>query len=260
MIVATWNVNSVRSRLPRILSWLERRRPMVACLQETKVVDENFPHADFEAAGYQVAVFGQKTYNGVAVLSRHQITSITRNLPSDPPDADRRLLHVRTGDIHVINIYAPNGREIGHPMYEYKLDWYARLNRYLRQTFSPEDPVLLGGDFNIAPADMDVWDPARWRDQNMSSPAERQVFSQLLDWGLTDSIRALHPAEPLFTWWDYRQGAFHRGWGLRIDHILLSPPLADRCRTAAVEREERKGEKPSDHAPVYIELEQREQA
>lgn len=255
MIIGTWNVNSIRSRLPRVLSWLERRQPAVACLQETKVVDENFPAADFEAAGYQVSIFGQKTYNGVAILSRHQITEIARNLPSDPPDADRRLLHVQTAGIHVINLYAPNGREVGHPMYEYKLDWYNRLNRYLRETFSPTEPVVLCGDFNIAPADDDVWDPALWEGQNLCSSPEREEYHKMLAWGFTDSIRSRHPVEQIFTWWDYRQGAFHRGWGLRIDHILLSPPLAARCRAAVVEREERKGEKPSDHAPVYVELE-----
>lgn len=248
--VATWNVNSIRARLPRLLAWLERRKPDIVCLQETKVTDEEFCHADLGPLGYHCLAFGEKTYNGVAILSREEPTEVRRGLPDDEEGAQRRFLAATFGPLRVIDVYVPNGGEVGLPAYEFKLAWMARLAAHLRQAYDPTTQLLLCGDFNVAPADPDVWDPALWRDRILFSEPEKQAFRTVLDWGFVDSLREQHPDEKVFTFWDYRAGAFHRGWGLRIDHILLSRPLAARCLSVEVDREERKGAKPSDHAPV----------
>lgn len=254
MKIATWNVNSIRTRLPRLTAWLERRRPDVVCLQETKVADEQFPRAPLQALGYTALVAGQPTYNGVAVLARGDLAEVARRLPDDADDAQRRLLVARTAGLKVMSVYGPNGQEVGSEKYAYKLDWYRRFRAFLDASSAPEEPLVLCGDLNIAPEDRDVWDPEKWRGQIMASDPERSVFRDLLHWGLRDSLR-LHRAEGgLFTWWDYRAGAFHRGWGLRIDHILLTPALAARCTAVEIDRDERKGEKPSDHAPVVATL------
>lgn len=254
MLVATWNVNSVRARLPRLVAWLARRQPDIVCLQETKVVDEEFPRADMEALGYRCTVFGQKTYNGVAILSRSEPTEVTFGLPGDPPDAERRLVTATVAGVRVVSVYVPNGREVGHPAYEAKLAWLARLRQWLTAALVTEANLVVAGDFNIAPDDRDVWDVALWQGRNLFSEPEKAAFRALLAEGLVDTVRLHHPDEKVFTWWDYRQGAFHRGWGLRIDHILASVPLAERCRAAGVDRDERKGEAPSDHAPVLAEF------
>jgi exodeoxyribonuclease III len=253
--VATWNVNSVRSRLPRLLPWLERRRPDVVCLQETKVVDEDFPRAEIEAAGYRCLVNGQKTYNGVAILSRDDAREVARALPGDSPDSDRRVLAASLAGIDVACLYCPNGGELGSDKYAYKLDWYRRLRALLESTWTPDRPLVVCGDFNIAPEDRDVWDPELWRGQTLFSEPEKQALRELMAWGLEDTLRRLHPEGGLYTWWDFRQGAFHRGWGLRIDHVLATPPLAARCLAVDIDRDERKGEKPSDHAPVIATFE-----
>jgi len=250
LTIATWNVNSVRSRLDRLLAWLDRRRPDVVCLQETKVVDEDFPRAAIEAAGYRCLINGQKTYNGVAVLSREEARPLVSALPGDGPDAERRLLAAEVGGVAVASVYCPNGQEVGSDKYAYKLDWYARLRRLLEERFSPAQPLAVCGDFNVAPADRDVWDPERWRGQVLFSDPERRALAALNEWGLEDTLRRLHPEGGIYTWWDYRFGAFHRGWGLRIDHVLATPSLAARCIAVDVDRDERKGDKPSDHAPV----------
>jgi len=250
MKIATWNVNSIRIRLPRLLLWLERTQPDVACLQETKVTDDIFPTAELEALGYRCTISGQKTYNGVAVLSKIQCVDATLGLPNDGPDADRRLISANIGGIRVIDVYAPNGQAVGSEKYVYKLDWYKRLRAYLDASFSPDIDLLICGDFNVAPEDRDVWDPKKWRGQTLFSEPEKEALQNLMAWGLTDALR-IHNQEPgLYTWWDYRAGAFHRGWGLRIDHMLVSKSLAARCKSVEIERNERKGEKPSDHAPV----------
>ena len=250
LTIATWNVNSVRSRLERLLAWLERRRPDVVCLQETKVVDEDFPRTEIEALGYRCAVNGQKTYNGVAVLSREPARDVARALPGDGADAERRLLAAEVAGVTVASVYCPNGSEVGSDKYAYKLDWYARLRRLLDQSFSPDRPLAVCGDFNVAPEDRDVWDPERWRGQVLCSDAERRALGELTAWGLEDVLRRRRPEGGIYTWWDYRFGAFHRGWGLRIDHVLATPPLAARCVAVEVDRDERKGDRPSDHAPV----------
>ncbi len=254
LTVATWNINSIRTRLPRLLSWLERRKPSVVCLQEIKVVDEDFPSEPITQLGYQCHVRGQKAYNGVAVLSRFPATDVIRALPGDSANADSRMLAATIEGFRIINIYAPNGQEVGSDKYAYKLDWYGRLRTFL-DAHSPQAEVLLCGDFNVAPEDQDVWDPEQWRGKILFSDPEKAALSHILAWGFTDALRMLHPEGGLYTWWDYRAGAFHRGWGMRIDHILVSAPLAKRCVAVEIDREERKGEKPSDHAPVIASFE-----
>ena len=250
MRIATWNVNSVRARLPRLLAWLDRKRPDVVALQETKVVDGEFPAAELAEVGYRCAVFGQKTYNGVAILSREEAVETVRGLPGDAADADRRLLAATVAGVRVVSVYVPNGKEVGHPAWEAKLIWLDRLREWLAATTTPTAPLVVCGDFNIAPDDRDVWDVAQWSGQNLFSEPEKERFRRLLGWGLVDTLRRLHGEGGIYTWWDYRAGAFHRGWGLRIDHVLATASLAERCTGVEVDREERKGEKPSDHAPV----------
>ena len=254
--IATWNVNSVRTRLPRLLPWLERRQPDVVCLQETKVQDEHFPLAELEALGYQALVSGERTYNGVAILSRSPGAKVIRALPGDGPDAPRRLLVTSSGGARIVNVYAPNGGELGSPGYTYKLGWYRRFLAFLESEVDAGEDVVVCGDFNIAPEDRDVWDPEQWRGHVMASEPERSSFRALLAWGLADALRIHRPQEGgLYTWWDYRAGAFHRNRGLRIDHILLSPSLAKRCAAVEIDRNERKGARPSDHAPVVATFE-----
>lgn len=254
MKVATWNVNSIRTRLPRLLAWLERRQPDIVCLQEIKVTDDLFPAVEVSGLGYKALVAGQPTYNGVAILARGEASDTVRALPGDGPDGPRRLLVTTLEGLRIVNVYAPNGQAVGSDKYAYKLDWYRRLREFLDEVFDPHDPIILCGDLNVAPEDRDVWDPEKWRGEIMCSEPEREAFRALAGWGLADSLR-LHRAEHgLYTWWDYRAGAFHRGWGLRIDHILLSAPLAGRCTAVEIDRDERKGDKPSDHVPVVATL------
>jgi len=249
LTVASWNINSVRMRLPRLLAWLERTRPSVVCLQEIKVMDEDFPRAEIEARGYQCVVYGQKSYNGVAILALLPVTDVVRSLPGDPQDSDSRFLAATIGGVRIMNIYAPNGQAVGSEKYAYKLEWYRRLRAHL-DALDPQGEALLCGDFNVAPEDRDVWDPEQWRGQILCSDPERAAMRQVVAWGFTDALRMLHPEDVIYTWWDYRAGAFHRGWGMRIDHVLVSAPLAWRCVAVEVDRAERKGEKPSDHAPI----------
>jgi exodeoxyribonuclease-3 len=250
MKLATWNVNSIRTRLPRLLAWIERHRPDVMCLQETKVVNEDFPAAELSALGYQSLIHGQRAYNGVAILSRAAPLDSFCNLPDDEPGASCRLLTATIEGIRLIDAYAPNGQAVGSDKYKYKLEWYRRLRAFLDSSFDPGSNVLLCGDLNVAPEDRDVWDPRLWRGRILFSEPEKASFRNIVEWGFIDAFRMHHPDPGLFTWWDYRAGAFRRNMGLRIDHILVSPPLAKRCVSVEVDREERKGEKPSDHAPV----------
>ncbi len=250
MLIATWNVNSIRMRVPRLQDWLGRRRPDVVCLQETKVVDEDFPFEPFRELGYHCLVNGQKTYNGVAILSKTPACDPAMSLPGDGPEADRRVLAATIDGVRIVNLYAPNGGEVGSDKYAYKLDWYGRLREFLDKDMSPEGPVLLCGDFNVAPEDRDVWDPDLWRGQILFSEPEKAALASIVSWGLCDALRLHHAEGGLYTWWDYRAGAFHRGWGVRIDHILVTKALAQRCTGVEIDRDERKGPKPSDHAPV----------
>jgi exodeoxyribonuclease III len=249
MLVATWNINSVRMRLDRLLTWLEHRKPDIVCLQETKVVNEDFPAGPLNEVGYHCLVHGQKSYNGVAVLTRRPARDVVHSFPGDP-DTQCRLLACQIDTMRVVNIYAPNGGEVGSDKYAYKLEWYARLRSYLDASATPEEAILVCGDFNVAPEDRDVWDPEVWRDQILFSEPEKAALRKLMEWGFADALRLHHPEGGLYTWWDYRGGAFHKGEGVRIDHMLISPPLVQRSREVEIDRNERKGEKPSDHAPL----------
>lgn len=263
MKIATWNVNSIRMRLPRLLAWLERQQPDVACLQETKVEDERFPVAEIEAHGYRALYSGERMYNGVAILWRAESADgscamgadIVRGLPGDGPDSQRRILVTTIGGVRIVNVYAPNGNPLGSEKYAYKLGWYRRLRAYLDQAFDPRADVLVCGDFNVAPEDRDVWDPEQWRGQVLFTEPEKEAFRALQAWGLADALRIHRPEDGgLYTWWDYRAGAFHRNLGLRIDHVLLSPSLAGRSLGVEIDRAERTGKSPSDHAPVIATL------
>ncbi|MDP3156105.1 MAG: exodeoxyribonuclease III [Archangium sp.] len=250
MKIVTWNINSIRARLERLLEYLKTRSPDVLCLQELKCTDEQFPRTEIEAAGYRAEVFGQKTYNGVAILSKQPMTELTRNLGDG--DEQARLIAGSIGGIRVVGLYAPNGQALGAPAYEYKLEWYAKLTRWLAST---KGPLLVCGDFNVAPEDLDTWDPALWQGQTLCSPKEREAFAAMVKANsLVDLFRARHPEGGRFSWWDYRAGAFHKNQGLRIDHILVSPDLVSRCLQVDVDRDARKGAQPSDHAPVWAEF------
>ena len=249
MKFATWNVNSLAIRLPQLLTWLETHRPDVMCLQETKLEDEKFPHLEITAASYRCEFFGQKTYNGVALLSRYPATDVVRNIPGfDDPQA--RVIAATVDSVRVIGAYFPNGQMPGSDKFAYKMRWLDALREWLREDMARHPQLALLGDYNIAPEDRDVHDPKAWEGQNLVSPEERAHFAQLVELGLTDAFRKFEQPEKLFTWWDYRMLAFRRNAGLRIDHILLSAELAAQCSACEVDKVPRKWDQPSDHAPV----------
>lgn len=254
MRIATWNVNSIRSRLERVTAWLARERPDVLCLQETKCTDEEFPRAAFEELGYHVEHYGQRTYNGVALLSLEPAAGVVRGLPDEAPDAHRRLIAGTVGGVRVVNVYVPNGQSVTSDKFPYKLDWLARLAAFLAATASPGDPLVLLGDFNIAPEDRDVHDPDLWRGQVLFHPLEHEALARLTSWGLQDVFRKHHEEGGVYSWWDYRMLAFPKNNGLRIDLILATAPLYERAIACAIDRNERKGQSPSDHAPVVAEF------
>lgn len=253
MKLAAWNVNSLKIRLPQLLEWLEAQRPDVVCLQETKLEDANFPRQELETAGYEVAFSGQKTYNGVALLSRQGIGEVVMGNPHFP-DEQKRLIAATVGKTRIVCAYVPNGQAVGSDKYDYKLRWLDALATWLAGELAVHPELVLAGDFNIAPDDRDVHDPAAWAGQILCSDAERAAFRRLLDLGLTDSFRLFEQPEKSFSWWDYRMLGFQKNNGLRIDHILLSTPLAGRCSAAGIDRAMRKRERPSDHAPVTAEI------
>jgi exodeoxyribonuclease-3 len=250
MKLATWNVNSVRARLDRLIAWLGREQPDVVCLQELKVTDVDFPFDQVRAAGYDAAVHGQKTYNGVAVLSRTSITEVVSGMGDGADDPEARLISARTAGVRVVSAYVPNGQIVGSEKWAYKLDWLRRLRAYLDRTADPAAPLVLCGDFNVAPEDRDVARPDEWRGTVLCHQDGRAALGAIVAWGLVDAIRLHHAGEGPFSWWDYRMLGFPKNNGLRIDHIFLTRPLAERCTEAYVVRDERKGKLPSDHAPV----------
>jgi exodeoxyribonuclease-3 len=252
--IASWNVNSLKVRLPHLLDWLGESRPDVVCLQELKLEDHNFPRAEIEAAGYHAAFSGQKTYNGVALLARQPITEVLCGNPRFP-DEQKRLLTGTVAGVRVVCAYMPNGQAVGSDKYAYKLGWLDALVPWLHDELSAHDELALCGDFNIAPEDRDVHDPAAWTGQILCSEPERVAFRRLIDLGLADSFRLFEQAERTFSWWDYRNLGFPKNLGLRIDHILLSAPLAAHCTAAGIDRAPRKRERPSDHAPVWATVE-----
>jgi len=253
MKIASWNVNSLKVRLPQVLAWLAAHEPDVLALQETKLADDNFPAAAFADAGWQVRFSGQKTYNGVALVAREPVTDVVTDLPG-LEDPQRRVLGATVGGVRVYNLYVPNGSEVGSDKFAYKLDWLAHLHRHLREELGRHEDVLVTGDFNIAPADADVHDPAALAGQIHCSEPERAALGELLALGLEDTFRRFEQPEASYSWWDYRAAAFRRNLGLRIDLVLASKALAGRCLAAGIDIDPRRHERPSDHAPVLAEF------
>jgi len=269
MRIATWNVNSLRARLEKVSWWLERAQPDVLLMQETKLADTDVPTLAFSGAGYEVAHHGEGRWNGVAIASRVGIADVIPNfgerlrpastpeVSDDEPLAEARMISAVCGGVRVVSLYAPNGRVVGSPFFEAKLVWYDRLARWLAQACDPQQPLVLGGDFNVAPTDADVWDAQACHGGTHVSPPERQAFARLGAWGLVDAYRQHHPEADRYTWWDYRAGNFHKNFGMRIDHLLVTAPLAGRVVAAEIDREARKGKPvPSDHAPLLVDLDQ----
>ena len=257
MKLASWNVNSLKVRLPHVLDWLKEHQPDILGLQETKTIDENFPLEDIQAAGYHVNFAGQKTYNGVAVISKLEATDIITDLPG-LDDPQRRVLGCtiahESGDIRFLNLYIPNGSEVGSEKYEYKLNWLDKLTKYVEEQIKEHKNFVMVGDFNIAPDDRDLWDPEGWKDKILVSPPERAILQGLLDMGLTDTFRLFEQEEELYSWWDYRAAGFRRNHGMRIDLLLSSPAMTEHCTASYIDKEPRKLERPSDHAPVVAEF------
>lgn len=250
MRVVSWNVNSVRARLERLLAFLAREAPDVVCLQELKVPDAEFPHEAVRAAGYHAAIHGQPTYNGVAILARVEPADVQVTLGDGDADPQARLIAATVDGVRIASAYVPNGQVVGSEKWAYKLAWLERLQRWLARTADPAQPLVLCGDFNVAPEDRDAAFPDDWRDSVLFHDDARRALHAVTAWGLVDTVR-LHDAGPgPFTWWDYRMLAFPKGNGLRIDHIFATAPLAARCTGTRVDRDERKGKQPSDHAPV----------
>ncbi|MBI1737252.1 MAG: exodeoxyribonuclease III [Candidatus Rokubacteria bacterium] len=269
MRIATWNVNSLKARLEKVTAWLERARPDVLLMQETKLADGDAPADVFRAAGYDLAHHGEGRWNGVAIASRVGLADAVTNfgepirraatpdVSDDEPLAEARMLAAVCGGVRVVAVYAPNGRIVGSPFYKAKLQWFERLARWLTEAADPTSALVVGGDFNVAPTDADVWDPAACHGGTHVSEPEREAFGRLCDWGLVDAYRLHHREPGRYTWWDYRAGAFHKNFGMRIDHLLVSAPVAKRVVGAEIDREARKGKPvPSDHAPLVIDLDE----
>ena len=275
MRIATWNVNSLKARMERVEEWLAERAPDVLLMQETKLADEAAPEMPFQMAGYELLHHGEGRWNGVAIASRVGIADVITNFGDGPvrrsPGADAiaeavaaeasespmdeaRMVSAVCGGVRVVSIYAPNGRALDTPFYRAKLAWFDRLARWLRESCDPAQSIVIGGDFNVAPEDLDVYDPGDFVGATHVSAPERAAVAALRDWGLVDAYRLHHPEPGKFSWWDYRAGNFHKGLGMRIDHLYVTAPVADRCTAAEIDRDARKGKLPSDHAPVYIDL------
>jgi exodeoxyribonuclease-3 len=253
MKIATWNVNSLRVRLPHVLDWLEREQPAVLALQETKTEDANFPVKELATSGYQAIYSGQKTYNGVAILSRMPVVDVVTDLPG-LDDPQRRILAATVNGWRVVDLYVPNGSEVGSDKYAYKLDWLAHVHSWLKQELLRHPRMVVLGDFKIAPEDRDVHDPAAWDEKILCSTPERQAFRDWLALGFKDAFRCFDQPDKSFSWWDYRMNGFRRNLGLRIDHILISSELVESCRACRIDVEPRRLERPSDHAPVLAEF------
>ncbi len=253
MKIVSWNVNSLKVRLPQVLEWLATYQPDVLCLQETKQEDINFPLAELNAAGYQCIFAGQKTYNGVAMLSKQALQDPIYGIPNFAAE-QKPVLAATVNGVRIVDVYIPNGQSVDSDKYQYKLAWLNALTAWLTEELKTYPKLALLGDYNIAPEDRDVHDPAAWEGQVLCSAPEREAFRALQALGLQDSFRLFEQPEKIFSWWDYRMNAFRRNMGLRIDHILLSPALAAACKSAQIDKEARKVERPSDHAPVFAEL------
>jgi exodeoxyribonuclease-3 len=257
MRIATWNVNSLKVRMPRVESWLADVAPDIIAMQETKLADSAFPLLAFQSLGYEAVHYGQGQWNGVAILSKLGISDVVTNFagPGDP-DPDARIITATCGGMRVTSVYVPNGRAVGHEHYVYKLDWMRRVREHVSLTAQPTDDVVVMGDFNIAPDDRDVYDPAKYVGATHVSPPERESLAALCEWGLEDVFRRHHGDGGVFSWWDYRAGDFHEGRGMRIDLVLASRSVAERSRFVLIDRNARKGQLPSDHAPVVVDLDE----
>ena len=254
MKIATWNVNSIRARQQRLTDWLAAAQPDVLCLQELKCTDAEFPALELKAAGYHSACHGQRSYNGVAIVSKYPLAELVRGL-GDELDTHSRLIAATAGPVRIISAYAPNGQAVDSAAFEYKLQWYERLRRFLDARFDPRQPLVLAGDFNVAPEPRDVHDPRLWEGQTMFTLKEREALKRVVDFGLVDTFRLHHPEDGRFSWWDYRMLAFAKNRGLRIDQLYATAPLAEKCSAADIDRDARKGTQPSDHAPVWAQFE-----
>ena len=250
MKLATWNINSIRAREERLLTWLGQEKPDVLCLQETKVEDAGFPIAALRKAGYEVATFGQRSYNGVAIASTAPLTDVVRSLGDDPADDEARAIAATTHGIRAICVYVPNGQDLASDRYPYKLAWFKRLRAYLERNTTPDRPIALCGDMNVTPDDRDVWSPEKWQNQIHCSPPERAALAEVTAFGLTDAFRHRNADSKAYSWWDYRGVSFFKDQGLRIDIIYLIAPLVARCTVCTIDRSARKGQDASDHAPV----------
>jgi exodeoxyribonuclease-3 len=256
MRIATWNVNSIRARLPRVLEWLERARPDVVCMQEIKCLDEQFCREPFEELGYNIETYGQKTYNGVAILSKFPIESVFRGLPGDAesPDAQRRIIGATIRDVMILNLYVVNGERVGSAKYAYKLEWMQNVAALVQERYDMGEKVLVTGDFNVTIDDRDVYDPDLWREKILCSTPEREALKRIMGAGLVDGFRRFNEEPGHYTWWDFRTGGWRRNQGLRIDHFLMSDSALNACTGIEIDRAARDGEKPSDHAPVIATL------
>jgi exodeoxyribonuclease-3 len=253
--IATWNVNSLKARMPRVEEWLDYAKPDVLCMQETKLSDAAFPAMAFSALGYESVHHGSGQWNGVAILSRVGIDNAVFGFCEGlEPDSDTRLVTATCGGVKVSSVYVPNGRTLADPHYQYKLSWLARMRDHLENTASPDEPVAVCGDFNVAPEDRDVWDINKFKNSTHVSEPERKAVRHLEDWGLFDALRLRQQEDKLFTYWDYRAGDFHNHRGMRIDLILVTKPLADAVEYVLVDRFARKGKLPSDHAPMLVDF------
>lgn len=254
MRIATWNVNSLNARMPRVEEWLEYAQPDVLCMQETKCADSAFPAMAFAGMGYESAPHGDGRWNGVAILSRVGLAGVQAGFPERPDGDECRFVAATCGGVRVHSVYVPNGRSVGSEHYEAKLAWLERLSDLITRSCKPSDPVAVCGDFNVAPEDRDVWDPSATSGSTHVTEPERKAVRALEEWGLVDVFRRLYPQEGLFSWWDYRAGNFHKHLGMRIDLVLMTEPIARRCTYALIDRNARKGRLPSDHAPVFVDV------
>src|SRR5262245_54048262 len=258
MRIATWNVNSIKQRIENLTAWLQERTPDIVCLQETKTVDEAFPRAPLEALGYNVAVHGQKTFNGVAILSKFKFDEVIPRLPGDLADDHARFIEATVstaqGVLRVASLYLPNGNPAPGEKYQYKIKWMERLFKYAHERLALEEPLVMAGDYNVIPTPTDVHNPAAWVKDALFLPETRAKFRTLTNLGLTDAIRAVSDDPGLYTFWDYQAGSWQKNWGIRIDHLLLSPQAADRLTSAGIDKHVRSWERPSDHVPVYVDL------
>ncbi|HEY4059842.1 MAG TPA: exodeoxyribonuclease III [Kofleriaceae bacterium] len=254
MKIVSWNVNSIRIRTKRVLAWLAETKPDVLCMQETKTEDGGFPFDELRAAGYEVATFGQKSYNGVAIAATSPITDVTRGFGDDVPDDEARVIAGTVNGIRIVDLYVPNGGDLDSDRYPYKLEWYRRCRRFLERTSSPSADLVVLGDMNVTADDADVWSPDAWRGKIHCSEPEREALAHLRGFGLNDVFRTLTPAGGVWSWWDYRGVSFFKDQGLRIDHILVTDSIAKRAVACTIDRTARKGQDASDHAPVTLTL------